>query len=127
MGLRRRRQPSAYEALVLDFLAHLEFERGLSRNTLAAYRTDLLQFGRFLAERERDATDAEPASDLSDFLAELAKGDGTAGRPARRRRSIARRRACAPSTGICAGRKRLRTTRPPVWRRRVAARSSRRS
>ena len=40
-----------YEALVLDFLAHLEFERGLSRNTLAAYRTDLLQFGRFLAER----------------------------------------------------------------------------
>ena len=52
-------QPSErYEALVLDFLAHLEFERGLSRNTLAAYRTDLLQFGRFLAEREREATSA---------------------------------------------------------------------
>jgi integrase/recombinase XerD len=66
-----------YEALVLDFLAHLEFERGLSRNTLAAYRTDLLQFGRFLAERERDATDAE-AGDLSDFLADIARGNGRA-------------------------------------------------
>src|SRR5436189_220017 len=40
-----------FEHLVLDFLAYLEFERGLSRNTLEAYRSDLLQFGRFLAER----------------------------------------------------------------------------
>ncbi|MET0824012.1 MAG: site-specific integrase, partial [Solirubrobacterales bacterium] len=32
-----------FEALVLDFLAYLEFERGLARNTLDAYRTDLLQ------------------------------------------------------------------------------------
>ena len=30
---------------MLDFLAYLEFERGLSRNTLEAYRSDLLQFG----------------------------------------------------------------------------------
>jgi integrase/recombinase XerD len=71
-------QPSArYEALVLDFLAHLEFERGLSRNTLSAYRTDLLQFGRFLSERGREAAEAQPA-DLSDFLAELAQGNGRA-------------------------------------------------
>ena len=41
-----------FEVLLLDFLAYLEFERGLSRNTLAAYRTDLLQYGTFLAERE---------------------------------------------------------------------------
>ena len=74
-GAAKTQAAERYEGLVLDFLAHLEFERGLSRNTLAAYRTDLLQFGRFLAERERDATDAG-ASDLSDFLAELAKGDG---------------------------------------------------
>src|SRR4030095_17234133 len=70
-----KRPSERYEALVLDFLAHLEFERGLSRNTLAAYRTDLLQFGRFLAERGRDATNATPG-DLSDFLADLAQGDG---------------------------------------------------
>ena len=43
-----------FEELVLDFLAYLEFERGLSRNTLEAYRTDLLQFGRFLDERDAD-------------------------------------------------------------------------
>ena len=74
-------QPSArFEALVLDFLAHLEFERGLSRNTLSAYRTDLLQFGRFLAERGRDAPNAT-AADLSDFLAGLAQGDGNGSAP----------------------------------------------
>ena len=33
---------------VLDFLAYLELERGLSRNTLEAYSTDLLQYGAFL-------------------------------------------------------------------------------
>ena len=62
-----------FEHLVLDFLAYLEFERGLSRNTLDAYRTDLLQFGRFLDERELSALDAKPA-DVADFLEELAKG-----------------------------------------------------
>ena len=41
-----------FEALVLDFLAYLEFERGLARNTLDAYRTDLLQYGVFLAKRD---------------------------------------------------------------------------
>jgi integrase/recombinase XerD len=84
-----------YEALVLDFLAHLEFERGLSRNTLAAYRTDLLQFGRFLAERGRDATSAEP-NDLSDFLADLAQGDGN-GRPPCSTATVHRKAACLRS------------------------------
>src|SRR5215218_11439859 len=89
-------QPSErYEALVLDFLAHLEFERGLSRNTLAAYRTDLLQFGRFLAERGRDATTADP-SDLSDFLADLAQGDGN-GRPSCSTATVSRKAACLRS------------------------------
>ena len=41
------RAPS-FEHLLLDFLAYLEFERGLSRNTLEAYRSDLLQFGEWL-------------------------------------------------------------------------------
>ncbi len=48
-----------FEHLVLDFLAYLEFERGLSRNTLDAYRTDLLQFGRFLEERDVTALGGE--------------------------------------------------------------------
>jgi integrase/recombinase XerD len=62
-----------FEHLVLDFLAYLEFERGLSRNTLDAYRTDLLQFGRFLEERDVSALDATP-NDVADFLEALAKG-----------------------------------------------------
>jgi integrase/recombinase XerD len=62
-----------FEHLVLDFLAHLEFERGLSRNTLEAYRSDLLQLGRFLERRRLSALDAGPA-DISDFLTELASG-----------------------------------------------------
>jgi integrase/recombinase XerD len=64
---------SRFEALVLDFLAYLEFERGLSRNTLDAYRTDLLQYGAFLAARGRGATDAD-RGDVADFLADLATG-----------------------------------------------------
>ena len=59
---------------MLDFLAYLEFERVLSRNTLDAYRTDLLQFGRFLDEREVSALEAKP-SDVADFLEALAFED----------------------------------------------------
>ena len=66
-----------FEHLVLDFLAYLEFERGLSRNTLDAYRTDLLQFGRFLEQRDVSALEAQPR-DIAEFLEALAKG-GAAG------------------------------------------------
>jgi integrase/recombinase XerD len=59
-----------FEDLVLDFLAYLEFERGLSRNTLDAYRSDLLQFGRFLEGRDMGAAHATSA-DVADFLTEL--------------------------------------------------------
>ena len=77
MAIAVRTQP--FEQLVLDFLAYLEFERGLSRNTLEAYRSDLLQFGAYLARRGVDALAAGHA-ELSGFLAELAAGGD--GRPA---------------------------------------------
>src|SRR2546421_6683898 len=83
----------SFEHLVLDFLAYLEFERGLSRNTLEAYRSDLLQFGRFLVERGADAVTASSA-DLSDFLAWLAAGEG---RPAASPATIHRKAACLRS------------------------------
>jgi integrase/recombinase XerD len=83
-----------FEHLVLDFLAYLEFERGLARNTLEAYRTDLLQFGRFLARRELSALDARPG-DVADFLAELAAGD--ADRPPASTATIHRKSACLRS------------------------------
>src|SRR4029079_9895306 len=59
---------------ILDFLAYLEFERGLSRNTLEAYRTDLLQLGEHLRRRGVDPA-AATHEDLASFLAELAAGD----------------------------------------------------
>jgi integrase/recombinase XerD len=83
-----------FEHLVLDFLAYLEFERGLSRNTLEAYRTDLLQFGRFLARRGISALDAQPA-DVADFLAQLAAGDDD--RPPASTATIHRKTACLRS------------------------------
>jgi integrase/recombinase XerD len=84
-----------FEHLVLDFLAYLEFERGLSRNTLDAYRTDLLQFGRFLDEREVSALEAQP-SDVADFLEALARGNGDA-RPPASPATIHRKSACLRS------------------------------
>src|SRR3954466_9266801 len=82
-----------FEGLVLDFLAYLEFERGLSRNTLEAYRSDLLQYGRFLDERGTDAVVATPI-DVGDFLAYLAEGNG---RPASSPATIHRKAACLRS------------------------------
>jgi integrase/recombinase XerD len=90
-----------FEALVLDFLAYLEFERGLARNTLDAYRTDLLQFGAFLGRRGRDALEVERA-DIADFLADLATGvepdaEGKGGRAASSSATISRKTACLRS------------------------------
>jgi integrase/recombinase XerD len=65
------------EALLLDFLAHLELERGLSRNTLEAYRTDLLQLGEFLRRREVTVLAAQHG-DLAAFLSELAGSNAAA-------------------------------------------------
>jgi integrase/recombinase XerD len=95
LGRTERLRPSPrFENLLLDFLAYLEFERGLSRNTLEAYRSDLLQFGRFLAEREVSAVDAGTA-DVSDFLTRLAAGhaDHAPSSPA----TIHRKSACLRS------------------------------
>jgi integrase/recombinase XerD len=60
----------AIEPLILDFLAYLELERGLSRNTLEAYRSDLFQLGEFLDRRALSATRAGHG-DLAAFLSEL--------------------------------------------------------
>jgi integrase/recombinase XerD len=59
--------------LTLDFLGYLELERGLSRNTLEAYRSDLQQFGEFLGRRGLDPLAVTP-NDLAAFVSELAEG-----------------------------------------------------
>jgi integrase/recombinase XerD len=67
------RAAKTFEQLLLDFITHLEVERGLARNTLEAYRGDLLQFGAFLAHLERDALAVEHDG-LAAFVDELANG-----------------------------------------------------
>src|SRR2546421_8304053 len=80
--------------VTLDFLAYLELERGLSRNTLEAYRSDLLQYGAFLDERGRDPLAAAPA-DLAAFVSELATG--RADKPAMAPATLQRKVACLRS------------------------------
>jgi integrase/recombinase XerD len=80
--------------LTLDFLASLELERGLSRNTLEAYRSDLQQFGAFLGRRERDPLQVTPA-DLAEFVSELTAG--LQGRPPVAPSTVQRKIACLRS------------------------------
>jgi integrase/recombinase XerD len=86
--------PDDLAGLSLDFLAYLELERGLSRNTLEAYRADLLQLGAFLRRRGVRALDASHG-DLAAFLSELASG--TAERPAVAPATLQRKAACLRS------------------------------
>jgi integrase/recombinase XerD len=85
--------------LVLDFLAYLEFERGLSRNTLDAYRSDLGQYAAFMERRGRDVLEAT-GEDVSAFLDGLAAGgqnaDGSERRPAAAA-TVQRKAACLRS------------------------------
>ena len=49
--------PRALEVAIDDYLQHLTVERGLSRNTLAAYGADLTRFCAFAADRGVSAVD----------------------------------------------------------------------
>ena len=77
---------------LLDFLGSLELERGLARNTLEAYRSDLLQLSVFL--RQRGKTLQGPgASDLRLWMRALAEGSEGA-KPAAAA-TLRRKAACA--------------------------------
>jgi integrase/recombinase XerD len=80
--------------LTFDFLGHLELERGLSRNTLEAYRSDLQQYAEFLVRHELDPL-AVHTTDLSAFISELASA--TPERPAAAPATLQRKIACLRS------------------------------
>src|ERR1700761_2924279 len=80
--------------LTLDFLGTLELERGLSRNTLEAYRSDLQQYGAFLGRRDQDPLQVGP-NDLAAFVSELA--DGRDGKPPVAPATLQRKIACLRS------------------------------
>jgi integrase/recombinase XerD len=87
-----RTQP--FEHLLLDFLAYLEFERGLSRNTLEAYRSDLLQFGEWLGRTGNDPL-AAGHTELSAFAGQIATGRD--GKPPAAPATLQRKVACLRS------------------------------
>jgi integrase/recombinase XerD len=86
--------PARLADLMLDFLAYLELERGLSRNTLEAYRGDIQQFGEFLRPRGLDPLTITTVQ-LSSFVSELA--DGRDGRRAVAPATLQRKVACLRS------------------------------
>lgn len=57
-------------AAVDEFLSHIRVERGLSANTVAAYRRDLEAYAAFLAERGIDDIDQVSAVEISEFVRE---------------------------------------------------------
>src|SRR3954464_9019859 len=76
---------------MLDFLAYLELERGLSRNTLEAYRTDLQQFGVWLDAHGHWALEVTHTQ-LTEFIGQLGTGErgkGKAVAPATVQRKVA--------------------------------------
>jgi integrase/recombinase XerD len=86
--------PQPFEHLVLDFVAYLEFERGLSRNTLEAYRSDLLQFGGWLERNGREPLELDHSA-LAEFVSELATG--REGKPPAKPATLQRKVACLRS------------------------------
>lgn len=66
---------SPSRALVDDFLAFLQFERGLADNTIESYRRDLRQYCEFIDERSL-AIDMVAPGDIRDFIDDLAVKSG---------------------------------------------------
>src|SRR6202045_2840784 len=57
-------------ATISSFLTHVRVEKGLSSNTVSAYRRDLVKFDEFARKRKR-SLEAVTRDDLVDFLAGL--------------------------------------------------------
>ena len=69
----------ALDAAVRDYLGHLQVERGLSANTLGAYRRDLARYVRFLAARGVHDPGLVDEAAVSEFVVALRTGaDGAA-------------------------------------------------
>ncbi len=60
--------------MVEDYLDHLVVERGLSRNTVSAYRRDLTRYAAWCASRGITDAGAVGPNDLADFTVDLARG-----------------------------------------------------
>ncbi|MDO8144939.1 MULTISPECIES: site-specific tyrosine recombinase XerD [unclassified Isoptericola] len=72
--------PAALESGLRDYLAHLRVERGLSTNTVQAYRRDLTRYADFLGVRGRTAPAEVTEADVEAYLDAVRAGDD-GGRP----------------------------------------------
>jgi integrase/recombinase XerD len=77
--------------LLAEYHSWLAVERGLSANTLAAYRRDLAAYARFLAERGVTEPEAIGEATVSAFVAHLRDATDDDGRPVFEPASVARR------------------------------------
>ncbi|MFC4224867.1 site-specific tyrosine recombinase XerD [Lysinibacter cavernae] len=70
----------ALDRTVENFLRHVSFERGLSENTVAAYRRDLAVYGDWLIAQQEGDLSSLTEADVSDYVGSLASrtaDDGT--------------------------------------------------
>ena len=81
---------SSIDPLVDAFVTYLAVEKGLSANTLASYKRDLEKYRTYLREIGRVELAQITEQDVSEFLAYLARGDKSAGRPALAPTSVTR-------------------------------------
>jgi integrase/recombinase XerD len=71
---------AAIDRWIDEFLSYVEFEKGLSQNTVAAYRRDLNLWREFCRAEGRTPTRATP-DDVTDFLERLRAGRPPASKP----------------------------------------------
>jgi integrase/recombinase XerD len=67
--------PTSLAGVVEEYLAHLAVERGLSVNTLGAYRRDLTRYVAYLAARGRTTPADVTGDDVESFVVALRTGD----------------------------------------------------
>jgi integrase/recombinase XerD len=72
--------PAASKSWIEEFLSYVRVERGLSANTVAAYRGDLAEWAVHCSSRDLDPAEVSE-SDVSVYLAGLRTGAGRSGRP----------------------------------------------
>jgi integrase/recombinase XerD len=61
------------QKLIKDFISYIVVEKGLSKNTVLAYRTDILKFVTF-AEKKQISLESFQHQDITDFLWEIKLG-----------------------------------------------------